>query len=262
MAISPALDIILSQPPDTAHSEYNGLTCLMHFLLRDIILTGPARIKYATVLRGWPFPPGAARLMSPLHHLASYNLSAHARWSIIVPSLLREWLTEEHMTVSFSTQAKVIGYSNPVDFVVSAYAALAKSNSVLMGRKITNADRDNMDEIIRRGRDMFTQLNLCASKSALVGSRAGSVVRGSVAPAPSPTPDPGTIVVGGASASGTALQAASTEQSKTAAVKRSAQFVSDTLRPNVHMGVHYPLSAHEYALPKNVNTLEGENLHR
>lgn len=262
MEISPALDKILSCPPDPAHSEYNGLSCLMHFLLRDVILTGPARTEYSAVLRGWPFPPGAARLMSPLHHLASYNMSAHARWSIIVPALLRDWLTEDHMVVSFATQAKEMGNSSPVDFVVSAYAALAKSNSVLMGRKITSNDRENMVQIIRRGRYMFTQLNLCASRSTLAGSRAGSVARGSVGPAPAPSPEPGTIVVGGAPAPEMALQSATTEQAKSAAVKRSVQFVNDTHRPNVHMGAHFQLFLREYGLTKSVGTMEGEHRHK
>ena len=34
VAISPALDLILSRPPDAAHSEYKGMSNLMHFLSR------------------------------------------------------------------------------------------------------------------------------------------------------------------------------------------------------------------------------------
>jgi hypothetical protein len=34
------------------------------------------------------------------------------------------------------------------------------------------------------------------------------------------------------------------------------------MRPNIHMGVHYPMIAEEYSLPVNINTLIGENYHR
>lgn len=155
-----------------------------------------------------------------------------------------------------------MGNSSPADFVVSAYAALAKSNSVLMGRKITSADRENMDQIIRRGRDLFTQLNLCASRSTLAGSRAVGVARGSVGPSPATSPKPGTIVVGGAPASETALQAATTEQAKSAAVKRSVQSVHNTHHPNVHIGAHFQLFIHEYSLTKSVVTIEGKHRHK
>lgn len=56
--LSPALDLILSRPPDPAHSEYNGLSELMHCLLLDRILTAPAVKAYTRELRVWPFPPG------------------------------------------------------------------------------------------------------------------------------------------------------------------------------------------------------------
>ena len=77
--ISPALDIILSRPSDPAHSEYNGLTRIMHNLLLDTILTPAAAKSYAATLCSFPFPPGWPRIQGPLHHLKSYSLSEHAR---------------------------------------------------------------------------------------------------------------------------------------------------------------------------------------
>src|SRR4029077_19371755 len=55
--ITPALDIILSRPGDPAHSEYQGLTRMMHNLLLDTLLTPQAAREYAAVLRRFPFPP-------------------------------------------------------------------------------------------------------------------------------------------------------------------------------------------------------------
>lgn len=83
--ISPALDIILSRPGGPAHSEYQGLSCLMHNLLPDTVLTNAAGREYATKLRSFPFPPGWPRVQGPLHHLKSYRISEHARWSVVIP---------------------------------------------------------------------------------------------------------------------------------------------------------------------------------
>ena len=223
-SISPASDLILSRPPDPAHSEYSGISSLMHFLLRDAILTPAAGFEYAATLRSWPFPPGCPRLMSPLHHLPSYDLSSHARWSIIVPVLLRDWLKPSHIMPRFHRQAEKLG--DPVTMVVSTCAAIAKSNSILMGRKISKSDRENLEGIVRNARSRLNQLNVCASKS--------------VQHAPTSIEDVAAVTTS----------------------KRAAKYLSDTMRPNVHLGIHFSIFAEEYALPKNINTLEGENFHR
>jgi hypothetical protein len=49
--IAPALDIIMSRPSDPAHSEFGGVSKLIHELLVDAILTPAAQKKYAAVLR-------------------------------------------------------------------------------------------------------------------------------------------------------------------------------------------------------------------
>ena len=92
--ISPAPNIILTRPVDPAHSEYSGQSKPMH----DSILTGPAARLYAETLRRFPFPPGWPRLQSPIHHLKSYSLSDHARWSYIIPgsSVLQETHFQPH----------------------------------------------------------------------------------------------------------------------------------------------------------------------
>lgn len=41
-----------------------------------------------------------------------------------------------------------------------------------------------------------------------------------------------------------------------------SHWATDAVRPNVHLGIHYPDFAEEYALPSNVHTLVGEDLHR
>ena len=92
-SISPALDLILSRPGDPAHSEYNGVSKLMHTLILETILTKRAAELYAVQLRKFPFPPGWPRVQNPVKHLKSYSLSEYARWSLVIPILLHLSLT-------------------------------------------------------------------------------------------------------------------------------------------------------------------------
>ena len=48
----------MTRPLDLAHSEYQGLSLLMHDFLKDTILTTKAMEEYHAVLRKHPFPPG------------------------------------------------------------------------------------------------------------------------------------------------------------------------------------------------------------
>ncbi|KAK3896551.1 hypothetical protein C8A05DRAFT_39905, partial [Staphylotrichum tortipilum] len=155
LQLSPALDLVLSRPLDPAHSEYNGLGNLMHFLLRDGILTKTARAEYALELRTWPFPPGWQRLQSPIHHLSSYKMSNHAQWIIIIPAFLLNWLKKDHIKPSFYQQAERDTGSNPVKLVIETTAAIAKSTTVLMGSRISAIDRKDMRMIVYRARHLF-----------------------------------------------------------------------------------------------------------
>ncbi|KAI1131426.1 hypothetical protein F5Y10DRAFT_262185 [Nemania abortiva] len=246
--ISPALDLIVSRPMDPAHSEFSGLSTLAHYLLRDGILTKDASLEYALQLRVFPFPPGWQRLQSPIHHLASYDMSSHAQWSIIIPILLRQWLKPEHIKAGFVEQAENFVLGTPViDLVIGAFTKIIKSNVTLMGREVSTEQRDNMARIIQAARYAFNQLAMIAAAS---GGRSQAASRiGTPARAASATPGPSGVVGG---------------DSGTVEAKRSlaSQFANDTLRPNIHIGMHYPIIANEYGLPVNVNTFTGENLHR
>lgn len=254
VSISPTLDMIMSRPPDAAHSEFKGISCLMHFLLRDGILKKDARIAYAAVLRTWPFPPGSQRLQSPVHHLASYSLSDHARWSVTVPALLRHWLKEEHMLPKFVNTVHE-NNDDPVAIVVATVAAIAKSNSALMAQKLTAAYRRDMDAIVRRGRTMFNQLNIFTSHSVLAASRAGSVVEEAGSRA-------GSIVGGELVMEAITVGRPPKKDNQEELSKRANQYLKDTVRPNAHIAIHYPEINEEYSLVKDVDTLEGEGFHR
>lgn len=62
--MSPALDIILTRPSDPAHSEFQGLTQLLHLVLLESILTQPAKVEFQAQLKAFLFPPGWHRALS------------------------------------------------------------------------------------------------------------------------------------------------------------------------------------------------------
>lgn len=248
--ISPALDLILTRPMDAAHSEFNGLTNLMHLLLKDGILSPAAREEYALALRVWKFPPGAKRLQSPLHHLGSYSLSEHAIWSVTAPPFLRHWLRESHVKELFveNFTFKYPELGSMVDEIVRTCAAIAKSNSILMSWSVSKTDRENSQAIIYEARQRFNRLSMIAA-SSMAGPKGPTPVPSRPASPASVADRPlGTIIVGHREVVGTSSGA--------------VQFLNNTLRPNIHVGVHWQAFFDEYALPVNLNALTGEDLHR
>lgn len=254
--ISPAADLVLSRPIDPAHSEFNGLSNLMHVLLKDGILAPKAREEYALALRAFKFPPNTKRLMSPLRHLASYSLSEHGIWSFVAPTFLRHWLREEHLKPSFVMNVTLMypNEDNAVNMVVRTSAAIAKSNSVTMSFELSKEDRKNMGDIVMNGRRRFNQLSLVAAAS-MPSSRVGTAA----------TTRAATPADGGADG-GADADAEATDNNPLGHMiitgTGALQFLNNTLRPNIHAGVHWPVYADEYALPVNVNVLTGEDLHR
>lgn len=185
--ISPAADIVLTRPPDPAHSEYKGLAGSVHELLIDGLLTNKAKKEYTVVLRTWPFPASWPHLMSPAHHLLSYSLSDHARWSIIVPGLLRSWLRKEHIDPLVWPYLEKIFVSDDdededeqhreeaviMGLIKNLFAAMAKSNSVLMGRSVSAEDLDNLHDIINRPRMCYSKVCRAVAMGILDNPKSG-----------------------------------------------------------------------------------------
>jgi hypothetical protein len=266
-SIAPTLDIVMTRAPDAAHSEFQGMTQLMHNLLIKAILTSAGVKEYARMLRTWKFPAGWNRLQSPVHYLGSYNLSAHARWSIIIPGLLNFWLEEKYVNTKFRNNSALhdaLEGGSVVKYVVRAFAALAKSNSVLMGSRISAEDRQNMREIITRARAMYQQLCVWAIPKGKDKNRRARRDSDSAATTC------GSSVL---SEVGSALHDLHDQEQDTMPRYKSkrrgkqtgedlSHWAADAVRPNVHLGIHYPDFAEEYALPSNIHTLVGEDLHR
>lgn len=262
VALSPALDLVLTRPSDPAHSEYAGISKQLHTLLINAILTKAGTAKYGAELRKFPFPPGWDRLQSPIHHLGSYGLSEHARWSIIAPNLLRLWLKPSAVHPEFMKSVPVV-FENEfpdlnqspfacVNMIVACFAAVAKSNSLLMADQISADDASNFTAIVRHGRHWFKLLLEAAVVSAETNVRSRSHTPSS----PRRTPmmqsieTPSTVP----------------ESSPwTTFVPRTAkgwEYRNDQKRPNFHVAMHYADVMKEYGLPSNCNVLIGEDKHR
>ncbi|OTA53841.1 hypothetical protein K449DRAFT_389592 [Hypoxylon sp. EC38] len=301
--ISPALDTVLSRPPDAAHSEYNGMSNLMHTLLIKHILKPKAAREYYYMLRTWKFPAGWHRLQSPIHHLLQYNLSAHAKWSVIVPGLLNFWLEERHIRARFWNAAVLhpaLEGDSVVEYIIRAYAAHAKSNSVLMGPRLSSEDRKSITTIIVRAREVYQQMvvftnftpDTTRQREGSVASRVSQVSASSQLSAFTATlqtrlRDLRAMSQGSQDEPDWAFNRhleevlrrempSDTEDPDKRSTKKSrkrrnlprpekdedAPTINDALRPNVHVGVHYEDIIEEYALGTNVSTLVGEDVHR
>ena len=129
-----------------------------------------------------------------------------------------------------------------VNLVVSSYAKLAKSNSVLRGLEVSREDREHMLEIILSSRLAYQQLCQIASQSIIANPRTWTVLGR----------QPSVVSrQGSATPQGQIMESSEGPQSE--APKRASQYIHDMMRPNVHMGIHYPAIAEEYGLPLNVN---------
>ena len=269
--LTPALDIIRTCPTDPAHSEYAGISKLAHDLLMNAILTADGQRKYTSQLQSFPFPPGWGRLQSPAHHLDSYRIQEHARASIIIPMLLRCWLTNRFIKPAFLNAMRgIFVQAEFFDMTLSGivthvFASIARSNSVVMAETMTTADRATMTATIHNARRKFQLLQKSAAKADLQKS---SHTR-SPSPAPSnpPSRPPSPFIIDSAPGTPGSEYAASniseTETKKSKAKKeRVGQYESDQKRPNMHIGIHHADIAKEYATVFNVNGLIGEDKHR
>jgi hypothetical protein len=121
---------------------------------------------------------------------------------------------------------------SPVNYVVKTAAQIAKSTSLLMGHRVPSGERgEAMLRQIKHARHMFNHLCNVVGFKGRQASLAASVVG-----------------------------EAGAEQADTAG--QGLGYSNVTLRPNMHVAMHYPAIAEEYAMPSNCNTLTGENLHR
>ena len=262
--LSPALNLLLSRPTDPTHLEYQGMSRLMHQLLITNILHVDTAQEYYQQLRSFPFPPGYGRLQSPIHHLKSYKMHKHARWSIVCAPLLRYWLKTKHLRPLFAealrrklnTEATTIAATEgeaayevtEVDMIMSiiqCFSALAKSNSVIMARRIIEKDREQLLVILVNCRSMFQSLIECAATVADLSShsRVGSF----------PTRR---------SASRATSEAPGTKEAHQYSSNAGQALGRQEALPTIHTALHFIDIVDEYGLALFINTLIWEDFHR
>ena len=244
--LSPALDLIRSTPPDPAHSELQGVAAQTHRLLVAGILKENAKSLYSSMLQKISFPPGFPRIRNPTTHLGSYSIAEHSRWAIIIAPLLRCWLRKRHIRVEFWDAAK--GTGNPLFIIIRAFAAQAKTCSILMSPDITALDRANLGSTIVTSRRLYQDLLDIAAKASTLSNRSRRATPTLLARTArqSRSESPGLFALDNAA-----------NISKTA-----TDWIRDKDRPNLHTGLHYKALIGEYGTPCNLNVLIGEDKHR
>jgi hypothetical protein len=143
---------------------------------------------------------------------------------------------------------------DPVAFVVSTFAAAAKSNSVLMTDKLSVEDRLNFEDIIVTHRSRFQALLRYAAKAMTANPRRSRATSrpGSKVPARECT----TLVEYSVPE---AFRPPTISKKNTTAetAAKALVYLNDMKRPNVLTTLHYKALLDEYAMPSNLNVLIG-----
>ncbi|KAL7816993.1 hypothetical protein V8C44DRAFT_269620 [Trichoderma aethiopicum] len=293
--ISPALDPIWTRVPDAAHSEYNGLTNLFHTILIKVVLRPQAVKDYSRRLRSWKFPPGWNRLQSPVHYLGSYSLSEHARWSVIIPGLLNVWLEKDFINPNFWNAAVMrpeLDGLDLVDWLVRAFARLARSNDLLMGnnRRLRKKYEDDSLNIVLQARHDYQMMCVWASWELQKGRSRRASQASSVSSSQSIQSDfTQTLQRRVREQDERGLAADEFEILLRNALVREAPpppvptpdrrrrgkpswkqqdgddksvWLTNAMRPNVHAGNHLLYFYDEYAMLSNIDVLIGESEHK
>ena len=162
--LTPALDLIMSCPPDPAHSEYYGLVRRLYPFLYTKILTKRAAEEFTAALHCFPFPPGWGRIQSPAIHMASWSMSECARASVVIPLLFRCWLRNRHVRQPFRNGLKVQipkerrHCASDEDLIVFCFGKLAWSNTLISSFELFLKDRQEFHSQIVNAQQCFLGL--------------------------------------------------------------------------------------------------------
>ena len=275
LRIAPAVNIPQSFPSDPAHSELKGISGPAHDFLLKEILTDAGAIAFNETLQRFPVPTGWPRLQSMIRYRGSYSIQEHGYASILVPFVLRCWLTEAVMQGDFVEALKKVYATTgdtrtPVDIVVASYAFIARSNTILMGQNLTRADLEHLPETIQQCREAYKKL-------FEAGAHAYSLGYGTHSRQATRSPSPANsdssmssrmsvfstapIQIPRGKGKGKAKTKEQQEKEKSDKLKRAAALDASYQRPNSHLGPHYIDLFFWYANSHNICSLMGEDKH-
>lgn len=161
--------------------------------------------------------------------------------------LLRCWLRKKHLRLYLLRVLEGNSIIDPIGYVVSQFAGMARSNSVLISSSVSVADREDMYVIVYSYRANLQQLLLALSQSIAFNKRRSRSK--SVTSALSRA----IILI----ELDVAIPSGTVELSK-----KAEQYLKDTKLPNIYVAVYYPATADKYSLTVNCNSLLGEDKHR
>lgn len=170
--ILPALDLILTRPPDLCYSEFGSLSKIVRQLLVKLILTPTASLEFVKVYRSFLFPLDCLYNLSPLRYISSYSLTQYSRYLFITPILLRCQLRVKHIRPHFLAVLPIVigrqiqailgllgGLSDPsilyVYIVTLCYARITRSNRLLIADSLDIRQRSTILTELKLSREMF-----------------------------------------------------------------------------------------------------------
>jgi len=136
--------------------------------------------------------------------------------------------------------------------VISSYATVAKSNSVLMASHM---------HLFRRPQQLGCHYyERQGPVPGLVCRRFKLSCHQSSLPCPYPTRTCASVPADGPADE--IVPSLAKDPNVEAEKKRALQYTNDSKKPNVHIGLHYELVKDEYGLPSHIHVLIGEEKHR
>lgn len=275
--ICPALDLIGGRPADPAHSEFGGITKMMHQLLLDVALKPKAIVEYAKILRQMPFPLTWAKIQSP-YHVLSYSLQEHARWSVLMTIVCLLWLEEKHLKAPFIRALRVQFQhelsdrsvsTSVVGILTKTMRSIVRMNMLLSADDLTQADHDNFNDIIVDGRRMFQRICEVASNATTLPTGAAAVAsrRGSARPRSRATSVASDANMDDDDESlSQQIELDETDDvidiGQLGSSQKAVKYHQWGSRPNVHSGLHYSEVAQRFGLPSLAMVLPGELKHK
>lgn len=282
LAIFPAIDIIRTRPADSAHSEFGGLTKMLHLMIVGEVLTPKGMTEYSKALRKFPMFPTWARIQSP-HHVLQYSLTEHGQWSAIAPLMTRVWLKKhpEYMKAPFKAALRETFASDiskgdfgtepdEADILTRILVENFHTNVILTLGRLPESfyNRTAVEAQIKLSRGLFQKFVLAITKQASRG-RSRSV---SIEPSKLPTVASGPEVI---EAGQSGVQAAvlmrtvediedprkAMESAEVSTIK-SAKYKLWISRPNVHIGLHYGDAMDEFGLVSIMMVMVFEAKHK
>ena len=143
--------------------------------------------------------------------------------------------------------------NDPLKYIIGLFAAIAKSNSVLMGAEISSDNRENLNEIVYNARLRYQELCKYAASYYRKIRQDGGIETPVASPASSRATSP---------IFKKPLKSRSKVEEESQLLKEKvSEHLRNTKRPNIHVGLHYEQMMREYALPSMCNVLIGEDKH-